>query len=97
MGLIAGVLEEKGISTVCLSTFDAIMDQVVPPRWLSVPFPLGFPLGRPREAAQQRSILRAALRLLNQEGPGPARREWSPEQVDPTRPPEGPAKPDDPL
>ena len=79
MGLIAGVLEAAGIATVCLSTFDAIMDQVAPPRWLTVPFPLGFPLGRPAEADLHRSILRQAVGLLDEEGPGPIHGEWNPQ------------------
>jgi hypothetical protein len=79
VGLIAGALEEAGIRTVCLSTLDAIMGQVRPPRWLDVPFPLGYPLGRPGEAALQAQILRQAFRLLEEEGPGPVRREFDPE------------------
>lgn len=79
MGLIAGVLEEKGISTVCLSTFDAIMIQVGPPRWLTVPYPLGFPLGRPNHPELQRDILAQALRLLHEEGPGPVHGAYDPQ------------------
>ena len=94
MGLIAGVLEEKGISTVCLSTFDAIMEQVAPPRWLTVPFPLGFPLGRPREPETQRSILRGALQLFDEKGPGPVRRAWAPDNANQPRPPTKPGNPD---
>jgi hypothetical protein len=76
VGLIAAALEEKGIRTVCLSTLEAIMDQVRPPRWLSVPYPLGFPLGRAREPDLQSSILRQAFRLLEEPGPGPARADF---------------------
>ena len=80
MGLIAGTLEEGGIRTVCLSTFEPIMEQVRPPRWLSLPFPLGFPLGRPNEEELQRRILRRAFRLLEAEGPGPVREMYDPDQ-----------------
>ena len=79
MGLIAGVLEEKGIRTVCLSNMEEIMGKVAPPRWLSLPFPLGYPLGRPNEPDLQRQILRQALRLLEDKGPGPLRVQFNPE------------------
>jgi hypothetical protein len=80
VGLIAGVLEERGIPTVCLSTFDAIMSQVVPPRWLTVPYPLGFPLGRANQPELQTKILRQALRLFDAGGPGPVRRDYDPDE-----------------
>ena len=80
MGLIAAALEEKGIRTVCLSTMEAIMGKVRPPRWLDLPFPLGFPLGRPGEAEIQRTIMRRAFQLLDEDGPGPIRRDFDPEK-----------------
>ncbi len=78
MGLIAAAIEEKGIRTVCLSTFEPIMKQVRPPRWLTVPHPLGFPLGPPRRSETQTRILRRAFQLLKEPGPGPVHREWDP-------------------
>jgi hypothetical protein len=80
VGLIAGALEERGIRTVCLSTFEPIMKQVRPPRWLALPYPLGFPLGPPRRAELQERILRRAFRLLEEPGPGPVSREYDPEK-----------------
>ena len=80
MGLIAAALEEKGIRTVCLSTMEAIMGKVRPPRWLDLPYPLGFPLARPGEPELQRRIIRRAFRLLGEEGPGPVRVEYDPEK-----------------
>jgi hypothetical protein len=79
VGLIAAALEEKGIQTVCLSNMEEIMGKVVPPRWLALPFPLGYPLGRPNDADLQRRIIRRALQLLEEDGPGPVRQEFSPE------------------
>lgn len=35
------------------------------PRALGVPYPLGFPIGRPHDAGGQRAVLRAALALLS--------------------------------
>jgi hypothetical protein len=80
VGLIAAALEERGIRTVCLSTFEPIMDQVRPPRWLALPYPLGFPLGPPHRPELQARILREAFRLLEEPGPGPVRREYDPER-----------------
>jgi hypothetical protein len=82
VGLIAGTLEEKGIRTVCLSTFEPIMAQVRPPRWLSLPYPLGFPLGLPNQPDLQVRILRRALALLEEPGPGPVHREYDPASQD---------------
>ena len=80
MGLIAAALEEEGIRTVCLSTMEAIMKQVAPPRWLALPYPMGFPLGRAHEADLQRRIIHRAFRLLEEEGPGPVMQEYDPER-----------------
>ena len=80
MGLIAAALEEEGIRTVCLSTMEAIMEQVAPPRWLALPYPMGFPLGRPHEADLQRRIIQRAFQLLEREGPGPVMQEYDPER-----------------
>jgi hypothetical protein len=79
VGLIAGVLEAAGIPTVCLSTFDAIMGQVAPPRWLTVPYPLGFPLGRANEPELQLEIIRRAFELLDRGGPGPVQEDYLPD------------------
>jgi hypothetical protein len=79
VGLIAAALEDKGIRTVCLSTFEPIMAQVRPPRWLDLPYPLGFPLGRPLEPALHARILQRALVLLEEPGPAPVRREYHPD------------------
>ena len=78
MGLIAGVLEDRGISTVCLSTFEAVMAKVRPPRWLSVPYAMGYPLGEPNAPELQKKILGQAFGLLDEDGPGPAMREYRP-------------------
>lgn len=39
-----------------------------PPRALSVPFPLGYPLGRPDDPDLQRAILRRLLAMIPGEG-----------------------------
>jgi len=73
-------MESEGIRTVCLSNMEAIMEQVGPPRRLSLPFPLGFPLGEPGNPELQRRILVRALQLLEAEGPEPVREEYDPGQ-----------------
>jgi hypothetical protein len=75
VGLIAAALEEKGIRTVCLSNLEAITGKVRPPRWLDLPFPLGFPLGEPGRPDLQTRIIRQAFQLLEEDGPGPVRQE----------------------
>ncbi len=77
MGLVAGVLEQAGIATVILSCLEEVMEQVEPPRWLALPHPLGYPLGRPDEPDLQRHILEFAIQLLTQSGPRPLRRTLS--------------------
>lgn len=81
MGLIAAALEERGIQTVCLSTMEEIIEKVAPPRWLHLPYPLGYPLGRPNEPETQRRILRRAFGLLEDAGPGPLREVYDPEEA----------------
>lgn len=41
--------------------------RVGPPRALSVPYPLGFPLGEPANGDLQRAILRALLVLVQRD------------------------------
>ncbi len=71
VGLIAAELERRGISTVCIELLREVAERVRPPRSLVVPFPHGYPLGKPSDPALQRSVIRAALALLDREGPPP--------------------------
>jgi hypothetical protein len=71
VGLIQGVIEERGIATVSLSLLRQVTERVKPPRALVVPFPHGYPLGRPLDAKLQTEILRQALALLSDPGPFP--------------------------
>lgn len=64
VGLIAAELERHGIATVCLQLLRVVAEKVRPPRSLVLPFPHGYPLGRPKDAAGQRAVIRAALELL---------------------------------
>lgn len=64
MGLVAAEIERRGIATVAVQLLREVAEKVRPPRALWVPFPHGFPLGRPGDPALQRRVIDAALRLL---------------------------------
>ncbi|MEO8696500.1 MAG: hypothetical protein ABI658_23510 [Acidimicrobiales bacterium] len=66
MCALAHVLEREGIATVTLVTRARLFpEQMRPPRALYCDFPLGRPLGKPRDAAFQRKVLEHALALLD--------------------------------
>ena len=69
VSLIAAEIERHGIATTCLILLRHIAEAVRPPRALSLPFPHGFPLGAPHDAALQRNVIERALELLPQNGP----------------------------
>ncbi len=58
-------LERRGITTASLTMLPEVTKKVRPPRALSVPWPLGFPLGAPNDVALQRKVLIALLALLS--------------------------------
>lgn len=64
MGLVAAELERQGIATVAIQLLREVAERVRPPRALYVPFPHGYPLGVPGDAAGQRRVIKSALRLL---------------------------------
>jgi len=78
VGLIAGVIEKAGIPTVALSLLRMVTMKVRPPRSLYVPFPFGYPLGKPSDAKFQRQIIRAALNLLESSEELPILRDFEP-------------------
>jgi hypothetical protein len=61
---VAAELERRRIATVAIQLLEEIAVRVRPPRSLLVPFPLGYPLGRPGDPAIQREVLEAALAML---------------------------------
>jgi hypothetical protein len=65
-------LEEEGIATVAIALIRPQAENTKPPRALWVPFELGRPLGPPSDAAFQKRVLLAALRMLVEDG-GPVR------------------------
>lgn len=64
VGLVAGALERRGISTVCVMLLREVAEAVRAPRALFVPFDHGYPLGGPHDASGQHAVIEAALALL---------------------------------
>ena len=54
MGLVARVIEARGIPTVLVSTGRDLTQQVLPPRSVFVNFPMGNPFGKPGDVAMGR-------------------------------------------
>ena len=71
MSLVAAELERRGIATVVINLLRVVAERVRPPRALFVPFPHGYPLGRPNDSQQQHTVIEAALRLLEDEALAP--------------------------
>lgn len=59
--LVARHLEANGIPTLCLGSAIDILEAGRPPRAAFVDYPLGHTSGKPFDAADQLSIVRAAL------------------------------------
>jgi hypothetical protein len=71
VSLVAAELERQGIATVVLQALRRVAEAVRPPRALVVPFPYGYPLGRPDDPALQHRVIEAALGLLEDPGLAP--------------------------
>ena len=71
MSLVARVLEAGGISTVTYTNARDIAASAGNPRQIFLNYPLGNSAGRPNDPENQRSVLRAGLKLLEDaEAPG---------------------------
>jgi hypothetical protein len=64
VGALAHYLEDEGVATTQISLVREHTAAIRPPRALWVPFILGRPFGVPNDAAFQRRVVHAALRLL---------------------------------
>jgi hypothetical protein len=66
VGHVARLLEGAGIATVIIAvrSFRTRLEQLVLPRVVLTPHPLGRPLGPPGESEQQLKVLQAGLDLL---------------------------------
>lgn len=71
MSLVAAELERRGIASVAIQLLREVALRVRPPRALCVPFPHGYPLGLPGDAALQRRVIESALSLLKAPSPVP--------------------------
>jgi hypothetical protein len=65
VGLAQQVIEQRGIPTASITLLEDVTRKIRPPRALSVPYPLGFPLGEADNPELQNTILRALLGLLD--------------------------------
>jgi len=71
VSLVARVLEAGGISTVTYTNARDIAASAGNPRQVFLNYPLGNSAGRPNDPENQRSVLRAGLKLLEDaESPG---------------------------
>jgi hypothetical protein len=66
VSLVARVLEAGGISTVTFTNARDIAASAGNPRQIFLNYPLGNPAGKPHDADNQRNVLRAGLKLLEE-------------------------------
>ncbi|MBC8312386.1 MAG: hypothetical protein H8E72_08765 [Candidatus Marinimicrobia bacterium] len=64
VGLVQKACEEVGIATVSISIIDEINEKINSPRYYSVPYELGYPLGGIENFANQVDICRNSLSLI---------------------------------
>ena len=63
VGLAQAAIEDRGIPTASIT----MLEKIRPPRALSVPYPLGFPLGEAHNRELQTEVLRQLLALLERD------------------------------
>lgn len=66
MSLVARKLEAHGIATVIVGSAQDIVEVAGVPRLVFVDYPLGNPLGKPGDKAEQRATVQAALAMIVQ-------------------------------
>lgn len=71
VGLVAAECERQGIATTAIQLLWEVAQAVRPPRGLWVPYPHGYPLGKPNDLSLQHAVLARALALFGRKGPGP--------------------------
>ena len=64
MCTLAHIFEAAGLSTVVLTPMKDIAERMKVPRALYTAFPVGRPLGKPRDKTFQSEVLKAAFCLL---------------------------------
>ena len=81
VSLVAAEIERAGIPTVSIVYLKEAAERIRPPRTLWVPFPHGYALGAPNDAALQLDVVRQAFGLLKSPGPGPVLKDYVAEKV----------------
>jgi len=66
VGLVQREIERAGVPTIGISIVRSYSEQVHPPRTVFLRWPYGHPFGEPGNAAQQRTVLRAAFKALEE-------------------------------
>jgi hypothetical protein len=66
VGLVQKYSEELGIMCSVISIIDEITNQLKIPRYYSVPYQLGYPLGPSNDFNNQKLICKNALELIYQ-------------------------------
>ncbi len=76
VGLVQAAIEHRGIATVSITLLSEITQKIGVSRSLSLPYPLGFPLGAPHDPTLQGQIVRKMLAIGRSAEPGITR--WEP-------------------
>jgi len=64
VSLVARHVEAAGIPTVIIGSAQDIVETAGVPRFVFVDYPLGNPIGKPGDTAEQRRVVSSALTLL---------------------------------
>ena len=64
--MLAQIFEREGLSTVLVTMMPYWAEKIGAPRTVGVEFPFGHPLGRPSDRETQVTVIREALRLLEE-------------------------------
>ena len=83
MSGLAHFFEDEGLSTVVVALVREHVVRMSPPRALWVPFEMGRPFATPNDVELQQRVLRAALSLLDEPGPGPVLKDYIEEASNP--------------
>ena len=84
--MLARGIEAEGLSTVTIALVREHAEKVKPPRALFVPFPYGYPLGKPDDTDFQHRVMAASLALFDAPK-GPVLEEF-PDEAGPTEYPQ---------
>ena len=66
MPVLARTLEDAGLATILVTMMPFWAEKIGVPRTLAVEFPFGHTLGQPHNIAQQRRVIKQALKVLEE-------------------------------